>query len=268
LVVITGAARGIGRATAESMLARGARVVLADLDADAVRRACDELRGVGGVYGRRLDVRDPDAFAEMIEDIEENVGAVSVLVNNAGIMMLGALLEQPLSVDRRQVEVNLMGVIHGVRSVLPYMRRRGRGHIVNISSVAGRVGCAHAAVYSATKFAVVGLTEALRQEHLGSGVHFSYVMPAVVNTELTAGTKPPRWPRPLRPERVADAVVNAVVKRRVEVFVPRVSRISVTVPALLPRLAYEALGRWLQVDQLFTELDPDARAAYRARSTR
>lgn len=267
LVVITGAGRGIGRSIAESVLAQGARVVVTDFDTEAIHLACNALKGMGAVYGFPLDVTDNDSFTRTIDEIEQTVGAIDVLINNAGIMMLGGFTEQPLSVDQRQIDVNLMGVIHGTRAVLPHMTRRNRGHVVNIASVAGRVGCPYAAVYSATKFAVVGLTEALHLEYRGRNIHFSYVMPAVVKTSLTEGTTFARWPPPLRPEEVADAVVHeALLNKKVEVFVPPVSRLSTTLPALLPRTAYEALGRFFKVDQLFANPDAKAREDYRSRS--
>jgi short-subunit dehydrogenase len=259
--LVTGAGRGIGRATASALAREGVRVVLADLDGDLAEEAARHLEGA---VGRTLDVRDAEAFRALVEELDP----IDVLVNNAGIMSLGSFLEQDPVLDERQLDVNVRGVIHGMRAVLPGMLRRRWGHVVNVASVAGKAGIPNAAVYSGTKHAVVGLTEAVRYELRDSGVLCSLVLPSIVATELTAGTKPLRYPPIVRPEQVADAVVDVLRTGRADAYVPEFSRLSAILPALLPRSVLERIGRWFGIDQAFAAPDDAARRAYRERILR
>ncbi len=180
-------------------------------------------------------------------------------------MCLGPFLEADPRLDERQIDVNLKGVIHGMRAALPGMLARQRGHIVNIASTAGVIGVPNAATYCATKHAVVGLTEAVRREHLGSGVDFTYVMPSIVDTELASGARPLRYPPLVSVAEVADAVVGALRTGQIDVFVPRVARAGRDLPAYLPRRAIERLGRLFGIHQAFEAIDDEAREAYRSR---
>jgi short-subunit dehydrogenase len=266
-VFVTGAARGIGRAIALELATHGHEIIVADRDREPALAVVAELRARGAsAEARELDVTAAFAFEAAVDEVERARGPIDVLVNNAGIMALGAFLDQPRYQDSAQRAVNLDGVINGMRAVLPRMLARRRGHVINVASVAGRVGTPFAAVYSATKFAVIGLTEAVRQELDGQGVDLSYVMPGVVRTELIAGTRPPPWPPVASPEDVARAVREVLRTKQVDVYVPRVARLSVILPAILPRAIYERIGRALGVDRLFADFDPRARAGYIART--
>ncbi|MCA9491283.1 MAG: SDR family oxidoreductase [Myxococcales bacterium] len=261
--LVTGGARGIGRAIATALLREGVKVVIADVDGVAAARCAAELGGEGRVVvPMDLDVRDRDAFAAVVERIEAELAPVDILVNNAGIMPLGPFLEQSPDRDDRQIDINVRGVVHGMRAVLPGMLRRRRGHVVNVASVAGKVGVPFAAVYAGTKHAVVGLTEAVRHELRDSGVDLSYVLPSIVDTELTSGTRALRYPPRVRPEQVADAVVRTLRSGRVDVYVPEFTRLTAVLPVLLPRAVVERVGRWFGIDSVFAELDADARRAY------
>ncbi len=264
IVVVTGGARGIGLATARHFAAAGARVVLADLDGAAANAAAQSL--TGDVRARQLDVRQLDAFRDLVASIEHEVAPIDVLVNNAGVMSVGSFLDEKEDVSQRQFDINVHGVANGLRAVLPAMLARKRGHIINIASVAGVLGTPYVAMYSATKYAVVGLTEAVRREHLNSGVYFSYVCPALVDTELTSGTGRPAWPPLVRPDDVAEAVARCVRTRAVRAFVPEATRAASILPALLPRSVYEALGRWFHLDRMFAQVDHTNRDDYRRRS--
>lgn len=267
LVLITGGARGIGRATAVEFLRLGARVVVADIDLPAAEQTARELGSQGEIRAYRLDVTQRADWDQLIDRAEREVGAIEVLVNNAGIMSLGKFLELDENNDRRQIEINIMGVLHGMRAVLPRMQQRGRGHIVNVASLAGRVGIPHATTYTATKFAVIGATESVRNELRGSGIDFTYVMPYLVNTELAAGTRGLKWPPIVEPEEVAEALVSAVRKNRLEVYVPRISRLTAMLPAIMPRSVVDALGSVMGLNKLFKRVDGAARAAYVSRTT-
>ena len=169
LVVITGAARGIGLATAKEFVAAGARVALGDLDEALAKEAAAELGAKAS--GHRLDVTDKASFAAFLAAAEQQHGRpVDVLVNNAGVMPNGAFLDQEDRIDRLTMDVNVYGVIHGMRLALPGMIERGHGHVVNVASLAGKFPIKGLAVYNASKYAVVGLTAATRLEPEGTGV--------------------------------------------------------------------------------------------------
>lgn len=265
-VVITGAARGIGRALAARLVAEGAAVVVADVDADAAAATARDLGPAARAAS--LDVTHAAEVEGLVAEVEQHDGPIDVWINNAGIMSLGAFLAQSPTRDAAQRAVNLDGVASGMRAVLPRMLARRRGHIVNIASAAGRVGTPYAAMYSATKFAVVGLTEAVRREHEGSGVDFTVVLPSFVRTELIAGAGVPRWPPVATPEDVAEAVLRALERGTPEVYVPRAARLAAVLPVVLPRRLVEGVGRLLGVDRVFAEVDGPARAAYAARLER
>ena len=182
-------------------------------------------------------------------------------------MSLGKFVELDEDNDRRQIDINVMGVLHGMRAVIPRMQSRRRGHIVNIASLAGRVGIPHATTYTATKFAVIGATESVRNELRGSGIDFTYVMPYLVNTELAAGTRGLKWPPIVEPEDVAKAVVHGIKKNKLEVYVPRISKLTAMLPAVLPRRLVDALGTLMGLNALFRKVDAGARADYVKRTT-
>jgi NAD(P)-dependent dehydrogenase (short-subunit alcohol dehydrogenase family) len=191
-VVITGGARGIGLATAKAFAANGARVAIGDIDDELPTQQAEAI----GVFGHRVDVTDKSSFAKLLEAAEDALGPVDVPVNNAGIMPLGPLPEEPDEVASRIVSINLLGVINGTKLAMDRMVPRRTGHIVNVSSAVGRVAVPHAATYSATKFAVVGLTEAVRGELRGTGVQASVILPAIVNTDLGSGLNGGELPPP------------------------------------------------------------------------
>src|SRR3954471_15317545 len=235
VVAITGAARGIGRATAEALAREGAQVAIGDLDAEAAQRTGQEL----GCAAHELDVTDPDSFERFLDWVDNELGPLDVLVNNAGILHLGPFLDEDEAATRRQVEVNLLGVVNGTRLAVRRLRDRGSGHLVNIASSAGKVAPPGIATYAATKHAVVGLTEAVRAEHRDSGIDFSIVMPGVVKTEMIAGSAHSRGVQEIEPQDVAEAIVDALRRPRVDVYVPRSLGTVARVMQMLPRAASE-----------------------------
>ena len=190
-----------------------------------------------------------------------------MVINNAGIMPVTPLVDESEESIRRQVDINLHGVIAGTQMAIERMRPRGRGHIVNIASQAGKGGLPGIATYSATKHAVVGLSEAVRAELRGTGIEIHCVMPTVVNTELTSGVGQ-RWVKPVEASDVADAIVEALETGRYDVWVPKENGAIYKVMSLLPRSWREAIGRLMKVDKLMTEVDHGARDAYEQRVTR
>jgi short-subunit dehydrogenase len=166
---------------------------------------------------------------------------------------------------RRQIDINLHGVITGTQLAIERMTPRHSGHIVNIASQAGKAGIPGIATYSATKHAVVGLSESVRAELRDSGIEVACVMPTVVNTELTSGVGQ-KWVKPVEAEDVAGEIVDALEVPRFDVFVPKANGALYKFLTLLPRGAREALGRAMKVDKLMLEVDHGARRAYEERA--
>ncbi len=271
VALVTGGARGIGRATAQAFAREGMKVAIGDLDATLAEQAAAEIGGGrDGVAGLALDVTRRDSFEAFVAAAEERLGPVDVLVNNAGIMPLGRFADEDDVTAMRMVDINVHGVILGMKIALARMQPRNRGHIVNIASQAGKYGAPGGATYSATKHAVVGLTEAVRGELRleGSEIELSYVMPYVVNTELGGGTQQARGFKNLEPAEVADAIVHALKHRIVDVWVPRQARHTHRLTGLLPRRAAEGVAHLLKADQVLAHADPDARREYELRAAR
>ena len=266
VVAITGGARGIGEATARAIVAKGGKVAIGDLDIELAQKTAGVLGGE--TIALELDVTRRDSFASFISQVEERLGPVDVLINNAGIMPLGPFAEEDDATARRMIDINLHGVIFGTKLALPGMIRRGSGHIVNVASQAGKGGFPGGATYCATKHAVVGLTEAVRAETRDTGVELSVVMPAVVNTELGSGLVEARGVKISEPSDVADAIVEALETQRFDVWVPKVSAGIFRVMTLLPRRGREAVARALKADQVLMNADSNVRAAYEDRAAR
>jgi short-subunit dehydrogenase len=265
---ITGGARGIGRATAQALLGQGMRIAIGDVDLETARQTAAEL-GPSAV-ALTLDVTERDSFSTFLDEAEQQLGPIDVLVNNAGIMQIGRFIDEDDLTARRMIDINLHGVILGTKLALDRMIPRGRGHIVNIASQAGKFGTPGGATYSATKHAVVGLTEAVRGEMrlMGSQVQLSYVMPYVVKTELGSGLGQARGLSELEPGEVADAIVDALRFGTVEVWVPKRSRRTNQIVTLLPRRLSEAMGRAMKADRVLATADADLRRGYDLRAAR
>jgi NADP-dependent 3-hydroxy acid dehydrogenase YdfG len=247
---ITGAARGIGRATAAAFMRQGMRVAVGDIDLQAARATAAEL-GPSAV-ALELDVTDRDSFRAFLDGAEEQLGPLDVLVNNAGIMQVGRFIDEDDLTAKRMIDINLHGVILGTKLALERMIARDRGHIVNISSQAGKFGAPGGATYSATKHAVVGLTEAVRGELrlMGAHVDVSYVMTS------------------LQPSEVADAIVEALQLGTVDVWVPKSAKRQITIGSLLPRRVSEGMARALRADRVLAGADSDIRRGYEVRASR
>jgi NAD(P)-dependent dehydrogenase (short-subunit alcohol dehydrogenase family) len=263
VVAITGGARGIGKATATALVRKGCRIAIGDLELELAEQTAAQLGG--GTVALPLDVTDRDSFRSFLDEAERQLGPVDVVINNAGIMPVTPFVEEAEDSVRRQVDINLHGVITGTQLAIARMTPRRSGHIVNIASQAGKAGIPGIATYSATKHAVVGLSEAVRAELRESGIEVSCVMPTVVNTELTSGVGQ-KWVRPVEAVDVANEIVEAMEVPRFDVFVPRANGVLYKILAPLPRSWREALGRAMKVDKLMTEVDHGARQAYENRA--
>ncbi|MFT4089029.1 MAG: SDR family oxidoreductase [Gordonia sp. (in: high G+C Gram-positive bacteria)] len=260
LVAITGAGRGIGLATAEHFVAQGARVALGDLDGGLAKEAADRLGPLAS--GHDLDVADKESFSAFLAAAEEHHGrSLDILVNNAGIMPNGPFLDQPDRIDRLTMDVNVFGVIHGMRLAAPAMVERGSGHIVNVASLAGKFPLKGLAVYNASKFAVVGLTAATRLELEQSGVSVTAILPSAVKTELSSGIDFGILPA-VEPADIAAAVLKSVRTRAAEIAVPNYVGASAKVAPLVPESLLRMLRRVAHDDAAITRVDDTVRSKY------
>jgi short-subunit dehydrogenase len=242
------------------------KVAIGDLDLPLAQKTAGELGRAA--IALRLDVTDRASFSDFLDAAEEQLGPVDVLVNNAGIMPLGRFIDEDDLTARRMIDINLHGVILGMKLALERMLPRGSGHVVNISSQAGKFGAPGGATYSATKHAVVGLSEAVRGELrlMGADIDVSYVMPFIVNTELGSGLGAARGLRNLEPSDVAEAIVEALEHRIVEVWVPKSTKRTYTLGQLLPRRLSEGLAHAIKADQVLASADAHTRRAYELRA--
>ena len=244
VALVTGASHGIGHATACALHARRCAVGLIARSAQELEEACRAL-GSRAVFAV-ADVAEKDQVERAISDITERLGVPEILVNNAGIGAYGAVLDQDAELFEHLMRVNYLGTVNATLAVLPAMAKRRRGHIVNIASIAGRLGAPFEAAYSGSKFAVVGFSESLAAEVQGMGIGVSLVNPGPVATQFTEARGVPfqrSIPRPLRAERVARAVVEAIEDGRFEQTLPRWLRLGVAVRSVSPRLYHAGLLR-------------------------
>src|ERR671919_139481 len=219
VAAITGASSGIGEATALALSAAGAAMALGARRRDRLEALADRLEGPSSVH--EVDVTDEAQARGFVEDAYREHGGLHVLVNNAGVMLLGPVDGAPTEEWRRMLEVNIWGLLICTHAALPLIARSGGGDIVNVSSVAGRRADAGAAVYNMTKFGVHAFSEALRQEALHQGIRVTTVAPGFVDTELQGHNTNPVVRRAmerareeigdvLSPEDIADAIAYAV----------------------------------------------------------
>ena len=264
VIAITGGARGIGLATARALHALGAKVAIGDVDEVAAKQAATEF---GLALHAKLDVTDVDSFAAFLDQVEEALGPIDVLINNAGIMPVGRLVDEPAAVTRRIIDINVLGVITGSKLAAQRMVPRGRGHVINVASLAGEIYTSGLASYCASKYAVVGFTDAARVEHRQTGVDFSMVMPSFVNTELTAGTHGIAGIKNAEPADIAAAIVGLIVKPRPRVRATRLAGALSASQKYLPRAVAEALNRRLGGETVFTDdVDTEQRKSYEDRA--
>jgi clavulanate-9-aldehyde reducatase len=191
VVAITGASSGIGEATARACAGAGAAVSLAARRSDRIEALAERIAGEGGrAIAVTADVGEEAQASDFIRRTHTELGRIDVLVNNAGVMLLGPIEGAPTEEWRRMVHVNIFGVLYCTHTALPLMREQGSGHIVNVSSVAGRIARAGSAVYNLTKFGVGAFSESLRQEAVPIGVRVTLIEPGAVATELAGHNRP------------------------------------------------------------------------------
>jgi clavulanate-9-aldehyde reducatase len=220
VVAITGASSGIGEATARACARAGAAVALAARRADRIEALADQIAGEGGrAIAVAADVGDESQARAFVERANAELGRLDVLVNNAGVMLLGPIASADTEEWRRMVHANVFGVLYCTHAALPLMSAQGSGHIVNVSSVAGRSANAGSGVYNLTKFGVGAFSEALRQESVAQGIRVTVIEPGAVATELAGHNRPEVLEQmakrfagvtPLSAEDIAGAILYAI----------------------------------------------------------
>ncbi|UQE74663.1 SDR family NAD(P)-dependent oxidoreductase [Gordonia sp. PP30] len=265
-VAVTGGAQGIGAATARRLAARGAAVSIGDVDVPATTAqaaAIAAAHGRGRCFAAELDVRAEPDFRRFLAAAGDFHGtAIDVMVNNAGIMLVGPFREEAVALTDKQLAVNVGGVVNGTRVALEVFEDRGSGHVVNIASVAGRNAFANIATYTGTKHFVYGFTEALRSEYSGTGIEFTTVLPNIAKTRLGSGVSGVKMVRKSDPEDIAEAIVAAIASPAPATYIPRtlapLSGLAQAVPSAVRDRVFGLLG----ADRALVDTDDAERAAY------
>lgn len=227
VAIVTGASRGIGPFVARALAAEGMHVVLAARSAADLEQVAEEIRAMGvRAVAVPADITEPVQRQAVVDAALAEFGAIDVLVNNAGLEIVRRFTEIPADDVEQVLQVNLLAAVHLAHTVLPHMLERHRGHIVNMSSMAGKAVRPFATPYTTTKYGLVGLTAALRVELRGTGVSASVVCPSFVSDvgmhaqqEEDTGFKAPRMAGMVSPEAVAKATVRAIKKDQPEALV-------------------------------------------------
>ena len=270
VVVITGGGRGIGACTAALLDGLGARVAVGDLDVELARDVAGRLNNGLALF---VDVTDRVGFSAFLDEVERTLGPVDVLVNNAGIMPLNRIENEPAELTNAIVAVNLLAPIESTKEMVRRFKQTGRrGQVVNVSSAAGRIPIAGAATYCATKHGLSGFSNSLRIELKADGVpvEISAVHPAMVRTELAAGFADNKGiSKPVTPEQVAEAIRSAIEYPRPDVYVPASLGYAVRTGGLIPRRVGDWLNRVLGGERAALDaIDHPNRQQYEARAAR
>jgi NAD(P)-dependent dehydrogenase (short-subunit alcohol dehydrogenase family) len=251
VVIVTGGASGIGRAVSEELARRGARVTLADLNAELLEETAASINDAGGqARPVTLDVTDPEAVKNLVDDTVAEHGKLDYIFNNAGVVVFGAAQDFPLEDWRKIIDTNLYGVVHGVAAAYPVMMKQGFGHIVNTASVAGLVPATPLIPYVASKYGVVGISNALRIEGADFGVKVSVVCPGLIDTPMKdsklIGLDREKIleasPALLPAEKCAGVILNGVERNKGIIVVTAGAKLFWLMQRVSPALTRKVLG--------------------------
>lgn len=251
MAIVTGGAMGIGFSTCKRLIQEGCSVTIWDLDRTALEKARHELKDMGGtVFAYHCDVSDEKRVKELVQQAEKDMGLIDILINNAGFVRSGKFFESPLKDAVRQMDVNVNSLFYTIHAVLPAMMKRNKGHIVNVSSGVGIISAPGLAPYTASKWAVWGLTDVLRLELMAekkNGIKFTSVHPGNVVTGMFEGFKLNLLGRLVSPsvknhDVIAKAIVHAGLKRQSQVVCrPRSLHLAILFRGLIPNPLFSRL---------------------------
>lgn len=259
IAVVTGAASGIGQALARDFARRGCTLAISDINADRLEALAGELRRQGvTVLAQAMDVSDREAFFAFADRVIGELGGADIVVNNAGVALVGSIDSLPIEQIEWLMGINFWGVVYGTKAFLPHMLAKASGSIVNISSVFGLIGVPGQGAYCAAKFAVRGFTETLRQEVHGSGVHIGCVHPGGIKTNIAASARVVELPEGAEsaeaiarrfediarttPEAAAATIIRGIERRSPRILIGPDARLISGLVRLLP-VAYATLVR-------------------------
>lgn len=237
IAIITGGASGIGRSLGKALANRGCIVVLADIQLEMAEEVAKEIQRSGGsATAVKLDVTDSEAVEAVVREIADTYGRLDYMFNNAGIAINGKFYDFDLSIWQRCIDINLLGVVHGIRAAYSIMEKQGFGHIVNTASIAGLYPWPTTFAYAATKYAVVGMTNILSAEFAGSGIYASVLCPGTIQTPIIEdGARKERWAgvyseeklkkffaeaKGMDPDLFAEKAVRQIAKRKPIIAIP------------------------------------------------
>ena len=230
VALITGASSGIGEATALALAALGAKVALAARRADRLQKLEKQITDGGGkALSLVTDIADEAQATEMVHKTNSNFGSVDILVNNAGAMLVGPVEGADTSDWQRMININLLGLMYATHAALPLMKAQGGGHIVNISSVAGRVAIPNYAVYNATKFGVCAFSEALRKEVYKDKIRVTVIEPGGVATELADQITNPEFK-----QQIIEEFLQSITALESEDIAAAITEGGRSAPSLMP----------------------------------
>lgn len=258
VVIVTGSSRGLGLVLARQLVARGAKVAICARHADELERARVDLVERGGrVHASPCDITDRDDVIRFVTEVRDELGPIDVLVNNAGVIQVGPMeLMSPADYEQA-LKMHLWGPLHATLAVLPEMRRRGAGRIVNIASIGGKVAVPHLVPYSASKFALVGMSSGMRAELAREGVFVTTVFPGLMRTgsprhALFKGNHRAEYAwfaladslplTSMSADRAARGILDACVHGDAEVILSVPARLMAALYGLAPNLVDEAFG--------------------------
>lgn len=250
LVLITGAAMGMGKLLSEKFCQDGAKVVMVDMNKDELKKTTDEFSGRGyDVHNYICDISNREEVRRMAEWTKKEFGNVLVLVNNAGVAYKGDLIEQTDEQLEKTVEVNFKALLWTMKTFLPGMIEQNEGHIINLASASGFIALPGGAVYGATKWAVIGLSESIRQEmiHLGKDIKMTIVCPSFVNTGMFEGARAPVMTKFMSPKRMVGAIYNGFKQDKIYVMEPFMVKITPALKWILPVKAFDYVAGVLGV---------------------
>ncbi|MBD2872015.1 SDR family NAD(P)-dependent oxidoreductase [Paenibacillus arenilitoris] len=249
IVFISGASSGIGALAAVRLAERGAIPVLTGRNISKLNDIAATIKGDCSVF--RMDVTDNEQVKQTVEAAALKHGRIDILLNNAGYGKFEYFTEMPVESFEKMMDTNYMGTVRCTKAVIPHMLERGSGQIVNIASMAGKIGSAKSTAYTATKHAVLGFTNSLRMELRGTGIHVSAVNPGPIDTPFFSLADPTgayvknvSWFM-MKPEYVVKSIIRVMERRKDEVDLPKTASVGIKLYHLLPRAADRWFGGWL-----------------------